>query len=291
MLNEICPICKSKLTVGCQSWHLMCQNCNYEKANLHSIINLHSAHQLIDEDARETGLRKLRISNFKKLLISIKALKPHKGHLLDVGCAHGWFLEAARSDFKVLGLEPDKKMFDAVSRGDLPVRKGYFPDALGEHEKFDVIVFNDVIEHIPDIESVLASCRQRLNKGGLLVINLPSSNGVFYRLSKIFCRFGFPDFFERLWQKDLPSPHVHYLNLSNIILLLNNNRFDVKKMGSLSTIRLAGLYTRVSYTGHLGAVARIFVYMCVTLFLPVLKILPSDIVYVISTQKSDGSVK
>ncbi len=47
-----------------------------------------------------------------------------------------------------------------ICRKGLPARKGYFPDALDKKEKFDVIVFNDVIEHIPNIEGALASCFQ-----------------------------------------------------------------------------------------------------------------------------------
>lgn len=283
--NESCPVCQSELSAGYRSWHLRCKNCNYEKANLQPAINLHSAHQLIDEGAREAGLRELRVSNFKKLLTSIKSIKPNGGRLLDVGCAYGWFLETARNDFEVLGLEPDKNVFDAISRRGLPARMGYFPDALDESEKFDVIVFNDVIEHIPDIKQVLASCHRHLNREGLLVLNLPSSHGVFYRLSKILCRCGFPSFFERLWQKGLPSPHLHYFNLPNLTRLLQHSEFDVETWGDLSTIRFAGLYTRLSYTGNLGAIARIFIYMCIALCLPVLKVLPSDIVYVVSRRK------
>jgi 2-polyprenyl-3-methyl-5-hydroxy-6-metoxy-1,4-benzoquinol methylase len=283
--KQICPVCQSELISGYRSWHLMCKSCGYEKANLQPIINYHAAHQLIDEVAREDGLRDLRISNFKKLLKIIKMLKPNGGCLLDVGCAHGWFIEAAKNDFDVSGLEPDKKVCDAASRHGLPVRMGYFPDALDDSEKFDVIVFNDVIEHIPGVEFILASCRERLNKGGLLVLNLPSSNGVFYRLSKIFCRFGVSSFFERMWQKNLPSPHLHYFNMPNLINLLENNGFEIKVKGSLSTLRLAGLYTRVSYTGKLDRLSRIFVYVSTALFLPVLKILPSDIIYVVAIQK------
>ena len=285
MSNEICPVCQSELSAGYRSWHLLCKSCGYEKANLQPTINLHSAHQLIDEDARETGLRDLRISNFKKLLRSIKSLNPSGGRLIDVGCAHGWFLETAINDFDVFGLEPDKNVFDVTSRRGLPVRMGYFPDALDESEKFDVIVFNDVIEHIPDIERTLASCHQRLNEDGLLVLNLPSSNGIFYGLSKIFCRFGYPGFFERLWQKDLPSPHLHYFNLTNLIYLLKNSGFDVKIKGDLSTLSLSGLYTRVSYAGNLSVVACVLVCIGVALVLPILKILPSDIVYVVATRK------
>jgi len=286
MFNEICPICRSELFVGHQSWHLLCKRCGYEKGTLQPTINLHSAHQLINENARETGLRELRIGNFKNLLTNIKLLKPSGGRLLDVGCAHGWFLETAKKNgFDVFGVEPDENVFDATSRRGLPVRMGYFPDALDEGEKFDIIVFNDVIEHIPDIECVLISCHQRLNKDGLLVLNLPSNRGVFYKLSKIFCRFGFISLFERLWQKDLPSPHLHYLNLPNVIDLLKNNGFDTKLTGSLSTLRLSGLYTRISYTGNIGFVARAFVYIGAVLSLPILKILPSDIIYVVSRRK------
>ena len=286
MSKESCPVCRSELSAGYRPWHLLCKGCGYEKANLQPTINLHSAHQLIDESARETGLRELRINNFRKLLASIKSLKPNGGRLLDVGCAHGWFVEAAvQNDFEVLGLEPDKNVFDTAFCRGLPVRMGYFPDALNEGEQFDVIVFNDVIEHIPDIEGILAFSHQRLDKNGLLVLNLPSSNGMFYRFSKILCQFGFSVFFERLWQKDLPSPHLHYFNESNLIGLLQTNGFDVKTQGSLPTLGLAGLYTRISYTGKLNIFARMFVYIGVVMFLPILKILPSDIIYVISERK------
>jgi 2-polyprenyl-3-methyl-5-hydroxy-6-metoxy-1,4-benzoquinol methylase len=246
---------------------------------------LDAAHQLIDENARETGLQDLRISNFKKILKSIKSLKPNGGHLIDVGCAHGWFLEAAENDFDIFGLEPDKNVYDATASRGLPVRMGYFPDALEDNEKFDVIVFNDVIEHIPDIEHILASCYKRLNEDGLLVLNLPSSNGIFYRLSKIFCYFGCTSFFERLWQKGLPSPHLHYFNLANLIFLLKSNKFDVKIKGNLSTLSLSGLYTRISYTGNLGIRLCILLYIGLALMLPILKIMPSDIFYVVATRK------
>ena len=107
MMNEICPVCQSALSIGYRAWHWLCESCGYEKANGQPIINLHSAHQ-INEDIREKGLRALRVSNFKKLLISIKSLKPDGGRLLDVGCGHGWFLETANNDFTVLGVEPDR---------------------------------------------------------------------------------------------------------------------------------------------------------------------------------------
>jgi 2-polyprenyl-3-methyl-5-hydroxy-6-metoxy-1,4-benzoquinol methylase len=285
MSTDVCPACKSELSAGYRSWHFVCKRCGYEKANLQPSINSSSSHKLIDEGARETGLRELRIGNFKKLLMSIKSIGRESGHLLDVGCAHGWFLDLAKNDFKVLGLEPDKSVFAATIRRGLPVRMGYFPEVLDDSETFDVIVFNDVIEHIPDILHVLASCHQRLNHDGLLVLNLPSSSGLFYRVSKILCRLGLYSFFERMWQKDLPSPHLHYFNLANLIDLLQKNSFEVKTSGALKTLSLQGLYTRVSYAKKRNFLSLLFVYLSVALSLPIIKFMPADIIYVISMRK------
>ena len=285
MSKNFCPVCRIELSVEFYSWHLLCKRCGYEKANLQTTINLVSAHNLIDEDARETGLRELRIGNFKKLMSIIKSIRPNGGRLLDVGCAYGWFLEVAKKDFDVFGLEPDKNIFEIISRRGLPVRMGYFPGALNKSEKFDVIVFNDVIEHIPNIELILAFCHQRLNQNGLLVINVPNSRGIFYKISKLFCQLGFSGFFERLWQKDLPSPHLHYFNLFNLVSLLKNNGFDMKTSGSLSTIRINGLYKRISYAGNLSSVLNIIIYIGVMLFFPILTIMPKDIIYVVSMRK------
>lgn len=286
MPNEVCPVCENTLAVGgYHSWHFLCKNCRYEKSNLQPTINLNSSHQLIDESARETGLRELRKANFIKILESIKSLKQNGGSLLDVGCAHGWFLETSEKDFKVAGLEPDKLIFEDTFRRGLPVRMGYFPQALDENEKFDIITFNDVIEHISDVKLTLASCYQRLNKEGILVLNLPSSDGVFYNLSKLFCKLRFFSSFERLWQKGFPSPHLHYFSQRNLIALLENNGFEVKITGNLPAISLNNLYKRISYTKALGKTASVFIYITIALLLPVLKIFPSDIIYVIAQKK------
>ncbi|MBK5437903.1 class I SAM-dependent methyltransferase [Pseudomonas sp. TH32] len=282
MNNNVCPICSSNLSVGIQVWHFRCTSCGYEKGDLQPVINELSPHNLVNESVRATGLRDIRVGNFKKLIDVISSFKPGGGKLIDVGCAHGWFLEAAMGKFETLGVEPDEAVFNVTSARGLPVRKGYFPDALKDGEMFDVIVFNDVIEHIPEIGGVLSECYERLNGGGLLVLNLPSSDGVFYKVSRLFCRVEKFGYFERLWQKDLPSPHVHYFNSKNLSELLTKNNFATIKTGTLPTLGLAGLYSRISCAGNLGAFSKAIIYCAVAASLPVLRLLPSDIVYVVA---------
>jgi 2-polyprenyl-3-methyl-5-hydroxy-6-metoxy-1,4-benzoquinol methylase len=248
------------------------------------MINSESAHQLIDEHAREAGLREVRATNFRTLLAEIKSLKP-SGRLLDVGCAHGWFLELAARDFDALGIEPDQPVSTATAARGLAVRQGFFPDVLAADEQFDVIVFNDVIEHIPDIESTLAACHRHLKTGGVLVLNVPSSSGIFYKLAGLFHRLGAGGFFDRLWQKGFPSPHLHYFNPSNLARLLEKNGYANRRRGSLSTLHLSDLYTRISYDETRGRLERWLVYAGVVLLLPMLKLLPSDIIYAVSEKK------
>lgn len=283
MPTDNCLVCTTLLRAGQQGWHWGCESCGYEKADLQPTINAQESQAAIDEAARAAALSSLRLENFKKLLTEIELCQPQGPKLLDVGCAHGWFLDIAGQSFEVLGLEPDQSVGLEAAKPGRPIRLGYFPDALQPDEKFDVIVFNDVLEHIPDLEVVLAECHHRLSAKGLLVLNLPSSQGVFYRLAKLLNRVGLTGPFERMWQVGLPSPHVHYFHSENLATLLKRKGFLVKKTGRLASLHLKGLYTRLAFTNDGQSLfKRLALYLGILCALPVLRLLPGDIMYVVA---------
>ncbi|MEI8402656.1 MAG: class I SAM-dependent methyltransferase [Alcaligenaceae bacterium] len=282
MPTDNCLVCTAPMRAGLQEWHWGCTRCGYEKTNLQPTINAQESQAAIDEAARAQALSSLRLENFKELLSEIEACQPPGPKLLDVGCAHGWFLDLASKTFDVLGVEPDQRVGLEAAKPGRPIRLGYFPDALQPAEKFDVIVFNDVLEHIPDLEAVLAECQHRLNAKGLLVLNLPSSRGVFYRLARLLHRLGLPGPFERMWQVGLPSPHVHYFHLENLATLLKRKGFLVKKTGRLASVHLKGLYTRLAFTNDgQSLVKKLALYIGIVCALPVLRLLPGDIMYMV----------
>lgn len=290
-LVQHCPVCDFRLRLGLQSWHWQCVNCGYEGSDFEPAINEDTAHQKLDERFREKGLKSLRLENFEKLLDSIVRFVP-TGRLLDVGSAHGWFIEAAqRRGFQAMGIEPDMHFFNSTVGLGLNVRQGYFPDVLAADERFQVIIFNDVFEHIPDAASVLKGCERHLSPDGVLVINLPSSSGVFYNSSKLLSRFGAKGSFERLWQKSLPSPHLHYFNAVNLRELLNNSAFEEVYNGQLAVLKLKGLFTRISYTKDHSLIARLLIWTAVAVALPLLKIMPSDIIYSVSKRNDTDEKK
>ena len=285
MKKSLCPVCHTFMQVGFDQWHFLCPNCSYEQSNLLVQINVHHAVENIDPNKRMAGLKKLRKNNFELILKSLSDYLKN-GKLLEVGCAHGWFLELALSRFDVLGIEPDDELKSTLLNSNLPVRFGFFPDVLSEQDMFDVIVFNDVFEHISDSASVLEKARKHLRNDGFLVINLPSSKGFFYRAAKIAHKMGIGNFFDRMWQKSMPSPHLHYFSPINLSTLLEKNGFRVQQIKTLETLKFKGLWQRVTHMRKTNFFVSLFVFTGVLLLLPLLKILPKDIFFVIA-QKSN----
>lgn len=282
MYEHACPVCNTLMKNSHIIWHWQCANCGYEKSDFEPAINNIFAHEKIDELQREKGLRALRMKNYGKLLDAIEKIQPASGQLLDVGCAHGWFLVAANErGYDTLGIEPDQQ-FIAIAPHGISIRQGFFPEILEETAKFDVIVFNDVLEHMPDVKAVLNGCRKHLKPGGVLVINLPSTSGMFYNVARLLTVFGISSFFSRLWQEGFPSPHLHYFNPTNLRLLLQSNGFAEISSARLPTLRLRGLFARVSHTGGHSRLVSFFVTCIAAVSIPIIWLMPGDIIYSIS---------
>jgi 2-polyprenyl-3-methyl-5-hydroxy-6-metoxy-1,4-benzoquinol methylase len=108
--------------------------------------------------------------------MSLHTIKRHVsgGRLLDVGCATGYFLNAARLDFEVSGVEPSRWAVDyARTRLHLNVTEGHLEAVDLPLEGFDVITMNDVIEHFSDPRAALERSAALLRPGGILYLVTP----------------------------------------------------------------------------------------------------------------------
>src|SRR5262249_34058548 len=154
---------------------------------------------------------------------------------------------AAESGWSVLGIEPDPEMARLAASGGREVRRGMFPSALKPGERFDAISFNDVFEHLPDVDGALRACANALRPGGLLAINLPDARGPFYRLAHLLARAGVRGPLERLWQKGFASPHLSYFTAPLLRRLVTRHGFQPVHASSLPSVSLAGLWSRLRY--------------------------------------------
>lgn len=273
-----CPCCHRPLRAGLAAWHYLCPACAYEAADITPAINSGSHPVKPDELEREHGLKVIRQRNFSKILELVgQFCKVDHPRLLDVGCAHGLFLDLVDSSYRAEGIEPHREVAHYTRGKGLSVREGYFPDVLDAGDKYDVIVFNDVLEHIPDMQKVLSACHAALNDGGILVINLPNTSGLLYRISKGLHGFRLKAMFERMWQLHYPSPHLHYFNFENLGRLVAARGFDRVYCGRLETLTRDGLYDRIAHTGEYPLPLAYAIYVMAWLSVPVLGRMPGDI--------------
>jgi 2-polyprenyl-3-methyl-5-hydroxy-6-metoxy-1,4-benzoquinol methylase len=97
--------------------------------------------------------------------------------LLDVGCHTGQFGFAVKNRYnaEVWGIEPNAETAKIADNYLDKVIHGYLSEELDLPKNyFDVISFNDVLEHIPDPWASLRLATKNLTPGGHIVISLPN---------------------------------------------------------------------------------------------------------------------
>lgn len=98
------------------------------------------------------------------------------GRILDVGCGTGYFLEEARAEFDVHGIDfSDTAVRMCHGRGLSTVSNETLDDlASRATPAFDAITFLDVIEHLDDDIGALKAARPLLASSGVVVITVPA---------------------------------------------------------------------------------------------------------------------
>lgn len=266
-LPDACAACGSGSIAILSAWLSRCESCGLYRSTL-----------VAGPGQAFEGLEDLRRRNFELLLAGIEGLVSLKGAtILEVGCARGWFLEAARAKgAKVLGIEPVEHDAKVAESAGLTVRRGLFPAAAVGLGPFDLIVFNDVFEHLPDPAEAVRAAERLLAEGGTLVINLPSSRGAVFWLAGMLRRAGLSGPFERMWQKGLPSPHLSYFSPSNLELLVSRHSgLRTVHTMTLPTLSRKGLGKRLS--GRSVGLPAAIVGPATWLLSFVLPLLPADI--------------
>jgi 2-polyprenyl-3-methyl-5-hydroxy-6-metoxy-1,4-benzoquinol methylase len=278
---KVCPVCGEPFLPGSRSWYRECGSCRFLAADLPVLIN-GQLDRHVDEGEREKGLFSLRQANFVRILNRMEAcLGDQKGSLLEVGCAHGWFLQAAKKrGYAVTGLEPDPQFYKRADSNGLNINKGYFPGDLPPDNTFDVIIFNDVFEHLPNPDEAMSRIAERLNPSGALVINIPNSEGFFYRAALMLDALGIQGPLRRMWQVNYPSPLLSYFNPDSLARLAEKCGLAEVDRSTLPSVTVDGLWHRLRHVRRLQPANMVIcagVWLAVATLSPLISRLPSDI--------------
>ena len=113
-------------------------------------------------------------------------------------------------------------------------------------------------------------------KDGIIIINFQHRWNIF-QVSSFLMKIGYTKLYDRLWQKNMKSPHLSYFNKKNLSLLFSRHNFYEFKSGNLNsldannTLRFNNLYN--------STFKRIIFSMLCFLFVFFQKILPKDIMF------------
>jgi 2-polyprenyl-3-methyl-5-hydroxy-6-metoxy-1,4-benzoquinol methylase len=156
-----------------------------------------------------------RVLTFLRSLEKHRALLPAPGKkALDVGCAGGAFVDAARRfGYEAKGLEPSSQLTASARTRGLNVLQGTL-ESYHPSERYDLVSLWDVLEHVTDPTATLMACRELLNPGGVLLVNYPDVGTMQAKLAG-----------RHFWW--FLSVHLHYFDRHSIHKMLEKTGFQI----------------------------------------------------------------
>ena len=201
------------------------------------------------------------VQHFSRLIA--KRVLPLKsaGHLLDVGCAYGYCVEAAQGHFVASGIDVSPHAIDvARSRGldcSVSTLEDYRPSKL-----FDVITLLDCIEHLPRPQHDVRCAFDLLRRGGILVVTTGDIRALYPRLAG------------KHWRLMTPPQHLHFFSEATLTRLLESAGFQRRVAGrdwkrvplALAAYQLCGrLGAPSAWTGRLPGALPINLWDTITI--------------------------
>lgn len=149
---------------------------------------------------------------------------------LDVGCGRGGFGAALRQalgpDATIVGIEPVPQQAEKARSSNFDeVIDGYYPEALqGRDDRFDLICFNDVLEHIVEPWETLRTTHDHLNPGGHVLAAIPNVRYLPVVTGLIAGRWEYQD------MGVLDRTHVRFFTRKSMMQMFADAGFEVESV-------------------------------------------------------------
>jgi 2-polyprenyl-3-methyl-5-hydroxy-6-metoxy-1,4-benzoquinol methylase len=172
---------------------------------------------------------------FRKRMVLIEKYRK-KGKLLDVGCSIGTFLDVAKKKgWDVYGIDINKRSID-YCRKKLGLNAEVKKLEEVKEKNFDVIIMNDILEHVADPLKILKIANSILKNKGILFIATPNIGSFLSKLTG------------KRWLHLKPDEHIYYFTPKTIRALLEKAGFTVVSCKSLGRVRNLGTVAYKSQT-------------------------------------------
>lgn len=200
-----------------------CESCSHVWADLaidtETIQRLYGRSYFFgDEYGDYLGDRRTLEKNFAGRLGTLRAfLTPMHRRLFEVGCAYGFFLNAARGLFssaRGIDVSADAVRYATTELG-LDVTSGDLLTADLADVQFDVVCLWDTIEHLATPRRYLEVLAEHMPKGALITVTTGDIGSLNARLQK------------GRWRLIHPPTHLHYFTRRSLTAMLERCGFRV----------------------------------------------------------------
>lgn len=153
--------------------------------------------------------------------------------VLEVGCGAGNFRSNLNDVCEYWGVEPVKEIADVAAQHLHKVLTGTFDDVAAQlpDDYFDLVICNDVIEHIADTTAFFAGVRKKMKKDARLVGSIPNVRE-FYNLTDLL--------FKKDWEyRDygiLDRTHMKFFTEKSLRRTFEENNFTVEEFYGINKI-------------------------------------------------------
>ena len=180
----------------------------------YSMNNLHSPNTKGDLPGSSSENSCVRYSN---LFDVVKYHIDINSNVLDVGCATGGFLNHLdhRGYANLCGIDISEPYLEvAKSNKKLDIRVGSAESIPYVNDKFDLVIADQVVEHIFDPNHIFIETKRVLKQDGYLCIGVPDA----MKYDDCF-------FFDFYWF--LMREHVHHFDLDHLVMLARQHGFEL----------------------------------------------------------------
>lgn len=177
---------------------------------------------------REWGMNYFNLKPNRSLAERIHEESGKEFKVLEVGCDLGATLVEIQNRFpecRTYGMDINKAAVD-IAKHVAEVRYGNIDELqIPFGEKFDYIIFGDVLEHLRHPEEVVAMCRDSLREDGYIIASISNIMHISVMEQLLDGRFVYRDV------GLLDRTHIHFFTYYEMMNLFHNAGYEVQEIG------------------------------------------------------------
>jgi SAM-dependent methyltransferase len=174
------------------------------------------------------GDRNVHLKTLSAHLRLVQCYVPRGGRILEIGCAHGFFLELIRELYpRSVGVDLSEAAVAEACKRNLDARAGDLSE-MNFPDPFDAVCLWDTIEHLPRPFEVIQCASQLLKPGGCLFLTTGDFGAWLARWRGL------------KWRQIHPPTHLFYFTRSSLQKLSAKVGLKVDRFGTVTVYRRLG---------------------------------------------------